>query len=234
MFRVRAGEVTVSVVGTRFTVEHQVDEAGDHVRVGVTRGIVEVSATNLKPRRLQAGERWSMGWQLETARPKTEHPTAAELPALPTATSVEAEAPEAAAHAASSASNASHQPETAALLWEAAISDRRRGDSVEEARKYEEILSRFPSDTRAGYAAFELGRVRMDAFKDYAGAIPPLRRAVKMGSGTTFHEHALARLCQSHGFLSQSAACEQTRAQYLDQYPNGAHAHAVASACGKR
>ena len=58
--RVRAGEVTVEVRGTRFTVVR----AGDHVEVHVDEGHVVVRAPEEREIHLYAGERWTRGQRL--------------------------------------------------------------------------------------------------------------------------------------------------------------------------
>jgi hypothetical protein len=55
-FAVRAGDVTVEVVGTIFSVER-----GDDVRVSVTRGVVSVTAAGRARVKVAAGETWSRG-----------------------------------------------------------------------------------------------------------------------------------------------------------------------------
>jgi transmembrane sensor len=228
IFLVRAGDAEVKVVGTRFVVERHQGDREDRVQVTVSRGAVQVGARGLPPRRLGTGERWSIGWQVESPPQvgKEVGQNAAPAPvAAPTADTSAAARPRGSAEPA---------PIDAASLWKDATSARERGDSTAEARAYEELLQQFPRDARTGYAAFELARVRMDAFKEPARALSPLERAVELGPGTTYYEHALARLAEAYAFVGRTADCERLRDRYLASYPSGAHVRFMTSICGTR
>jgi tetratricopeptide (TPR) repeat protein len=109
---------------------------------------------------------------------------------------------------------------------------RRNGQLREAADAYEALLRRYPSDGRAGLAAFELGRLRMDSLKDLPGAAQALERAVALAPGSAFREDALARLTLAYGGLGRRAECARARDHYLTSYPSGVHKEAVSSRCG--
>ena len=71
---------------------------------------------------------------------------------------------------------------------------RRAGRMREAADAYAALLASYPDDARAGLSAFELGRIRMDALDDEAGAIEALERSLAAGTAASFHEDALARI----------------------------------------
>jgi hypothetical protein len=99
------------------------------------------------------------------------------------------------------------------------------------ADAYADLLARHPGDARAGLSAFELGRIRMDALDDHAGAIQALERALAAGSNASFHEDALARIVVASDALGRGDACRKARARYLERYPDGVHANALAARC---
>ena len=99
---------------------------------------------------------------------------------------------------------------------------------------YQTFLSTYPRDGRAGLAAFELGRLRMDRLGDPAGALKALERAMALAPGSGFREDALARIVNASSSLGQLSRCSSAREQYLREYPNGVHRLRVSKACGAR
>lgn len=213
VFHVRAGDVEVRVVGTRFTVTHRVEAERAETIVEVSEGVVEVRAGGGDPRRVAAGQRFAMtfGGSEPPAEPET-----VEAPIEPQPSTVRRpqEAPS--------------QEEADALFEEARAA--RAGDPAQAAQRYGEFVRRFPRDPRAGLAAFELGRIRMDSLGDPAGAVAPLTRALR-SSGGAFREDALARLVRVHARLGNSDRCAELRERYLRQYPSGAYRSAVSGLC---
>ena len=236
-FSVKTGNVTVRVVGTRFSVSTTKAPDGRRVTVAVERGVVEVeSGPGSEPTRIREGETWS-----------TVESTAAPLPnasAEPGPSPAIEEAPKpapglpppaAAEHAkppAGPVEPAGKSEVTAAELFESANTARQGGDARGAAAAYEALLRRHPGDARAGLAAFELGRLKMDQLGDTRGAVAALQRAVAGAPGSAFREDALARLVRAYATLGNGEACERTRSAYLETYPNGVHAAAVGRACG--
>jgi TolA-binding protein len=198
------------------------------VEVSVSRGVVEVRSAR-RPgvvARVAAGQRW-----IETDI--DEAPTAAAATAAPTSVSPgRDDAPgEPPKHESAPAASAPAAP-GARELFEKAAESRRAGDAAAAARAYEDLLRLHPSDARAGLAAFELGRLRMDRLGDRAGAIAALERAVALQVGSTFREDALARLVSAYAAQGNFKACERARDRYLASYPGGVHAGAVTTRCG--
>jgi transmembrane sensor len=205
-FSVVAGDVVVKVVGTKFSVSRN---AG-RVEVEVQRGVVEVkSPTRAEPLRLAAGQ--SYREEPAERKPAVSEPE----PARP-------EPPE--PKPASSVSAARE-------LFDEANHVRRGGDTARAAELYESLLRRYPSDGRAGLAAFELGRLRMDSLNDLPGAASALERAVTMTPGG-FREDAIARLVRVYDSLGRSGECLRAKDRYLKSYPNGVHRDAIARRCG--
>jgi transmembrane sensor len=226
-FSLFAASVEVRVTGTRFSVE--LAPNGEGVEVAVERGSVEVSyplAAEPK-RRLAAGERWSID-----LRPSER----ARSDASPKERGPETEAPagEPAAAASDRPSTSSDVPATpgARELFDLGNAARRAGDNAGAARAYEALLSKHPSDPRAGLAAFELGRLRMGPLGDLRGAVQAFRRAIALAPGAGFKEDAMARLVEAYAALGELAQCRAARDTYLESYPRGVHSTSVAKKCG--
>jgi transmembrane sensor len=224
-FSVVAAGVEVRVTGTRFSVELSSQR---RVEVEVTRGSVEVSWRGAAvPKRLAAGERWSV----DLNQPSVEGtpPIASETPAPPSApTDVEAPAP--------SASHVPREPAVAGAreLFDLGNAARRAGDVAGAARAYELLLEHHPRDARAGLAAFELGRLRMDRLGDVHGAIQALQRAVALAPGAGFREDAMARLVDAYASAGATERCRSAQSAYLESYPAGVRASSIARRCGAR
>lgn len=220
-FTVAAAGLEVRVVGTRFSVKAEPASGGSRVDVRVHEGTVEVRRVGEASllARVGAGQTWSHVPELARL--------VADAPPLP---DVQPPSPPA-APVASSAAAAERAGPTARDLFEKAGAQRRAGDAAGAARAYEELLREHPRDARAGLAAFELGRLRMDRLGDSAGAIGALERAISLGVSTSFREDALARLVVAYSSQGNSAACARARDGYLRSYPHGVHATAVAASC---
>jgi TolA-binding protein len=214
-FTVAAAGIEVRVVGTRFNVV----ATGARVDVHVLEGTVEVrklgEASVLA--RVSGGESWSHVPELGSGPPASRGEAQLEVTPPPPA--------------ATSAAGAPPGGPTARELFENAGARRRAGDAAGAARAYEALLREYPRDARAGIAAFELGRLRMDRLGDSAGAIGALERAISLGVATSFREDALARLVVAYSSQGNSAACARARDRYLRSYPHGVHATAVAANC---
>lgn len=254
-FEVVAEGVRVQVVGTRFSVM-TADVAGGHrVTVSVERGaVVAGPESGGEPVRIREGESWS------TVRPDVpaahasalavpEVPATPPIPPAPEPASEKERARTAAAESDSvvvgraapspapqgGAAHIASRPtaeSTAQDLFEKANEARQGGDARGAATAYDSLLRHYPSDARAGLAAFELGRLKMDQLGDLPGAVAALGRAVTLAPGPGFREDALARLVRAHDALGNSQGCAAAQKQYLGSYPNGVHAAAVRKACG--
>jgi TolA-binding protein len=240
-FVVRASGVEVKVVGTRFSVSDEARADGAQVNVTVERGVVEVVSERHPGQvtRVAAGQSFSE-WVPALAPSPAENPSAGRVAApasaalasaAPAAPSVAA--PSVAVAASDAAARAVHEP-TARDLLDAANTARRAGDARAAADDYSQLLKKFPSDSRSGLAAFELGRLRMDRLSDLGGAIQALERAVQLAPGSGFREDAMARLVTAYAASGRGSDCARARDAYLSAFPAGVHADAVARGCGAR
>jgi TolA-binding protein len=254
-FEVVAEGVRVQVVGTRFSVM-TADVAGGHlVTVSVEKGaVVAGPESGGEPARIRAGETWS------TVRPEGPTAALASAPAVVATTPIPPAPEPVRAQENSGAAMAESEPlraappsaapqnavpenagrvgaraaaeSTAQQLFEKANEARQGGDPRGAAAAYDSLLRHYPSDARAGLAAFELGRLKMDQLGDLPGAVTALGRAVTLAPGPGFREDALARLVRAYETLGNSQGCGAAQKQYLGSYPNGVHAVAVRKACG--
>jgi transmembrane sensor len=101
----------------------------------------------------------------------------------------------------------------------------------EAAEAYTELLRRFPDDSRAGLAAFELGRVRMDALTQPKAALDAFGAALRSNPRASFREDAVARIVVAFDQLGEREACRLARDRYQKEFPGGVHALALASRC---
>lgn len=235
-FTVAAAGVSVRVKGTKFGVE--LAPSRDRVDVDVERGLVEVSWRNGAERRdLAAGEHWSIDLKAPAppASGAAEPPSTGAVEPVPpnTAEAPPADASVAPETAPSSAGRAPHEAGARELL-DLGNAARRAGDAAGAARAYEQLLMLHPTDGRAGLAAFELGRLRMDRLGDVPGAIQALQKAVLMAPGAGFREDAMARLVEAYARAGQSERCRSAQRAYLSSYPSGVHATAVSRQCAGR
>lgn len=235
-FTVAAAGVTVRVKGTKFGVE--LAAARDHVDVDVERGLVEVTFQD-QHRDLAAGEHWSIDLvhpQANVAASTATAATSGEAPEPSASGEPEADAaPAEGSRATSSSARPGHETTPGAReLLDLGNAARRAGDIAGAARAYEELLTLHPADGRAGLAAFELGRLKMDRLGDVRGAIQALQKAVMMAPGAAFREDAMARLVEAYARAGAGDRCRSAQSAYLSSYPNGVHATAVSRQCQAR
>jgi hypothetical protein len=223
VFVVHAGAFDVVDRGTRFVVG--VD--GDGVRVLVETGSVDiVRAHGSEPaRRLAGGESWTNG-PSATAAPidaASSGATAAlDLPptdpgAVPSSSSPETVRPPA-------------PPPGPRELLQAANDARLAGHPREAATAFDSLRHRYRGDVRAGLAAFELGRLRLDSLGDPSGAAEALADSIALAPGATFREDAEARLVEALD-RAHDGRCAAARKGYLVRFPGGLHAASVAARC---
>ena len=249
-FEVVAGVVSVRVVGTQFQVVKAARREGMEVEVVVKRGVVEVQRSDRSGdvRRLAAGETWSVWVAAEPVPVLTPAPAPAP-PAEPQAQPrrVRRHEPNSSAtdaargDTADAASSGPVKPgaglspanlESVRALFLRANVARRAGRMQDAALAYSELLRRFPTDSRAGVSAFELGRIRMDALGDPKGAAQAFTEALRSSHREGFQEDALARLAIAADATGDWDACRRARAHYLETYPDGVHVASLAVLCG--
>jgi transmembrane sensor len=228
-FVVAAGGVEVRVIGTRFSVANEAADAGRRVEVRVERGVVEVrgAGPDAEVVRVAAGHSWSQVTKTEAlvgegSEAETEPGTPADVEVAPRAT--RPEKPHAVARVGRSSAADARE------LFEQARSEWRAGKMAEAAKTYQSLLAAHPRDPRAGLAAFELGRLRMDRLGDMPGAVQALQQAVALAPGAELREDALARLVAASAAAHDHAVCTRSRARYLADYPSGVHHRTVSAA----
>jgi hypothetical protein len=239
-FVVSAGDVDVRVRGTKFRVAMGAD--AHDVTVSVAQGSVEVCRLGAAACRLiVAGESLRTGAPgvLEPPPPAKVEPTPAEAPVAPAAPArttaepthkVRPRAPYAALGTTGfDETLATASPEA---LFELADEARLAGAPRDAARAFDRLRHRYRTDPRAGLAAFQLGRLRLD-LGDATGAAEALTDALALGKRAPFREDAEARLVEALDAAGPSAAgrCAAARAAYLAAYPRGVHAAGVARRC---
>ena len=231
-FVVAAGSFDVVIVGTELRVV--LSESGG-VLVSVSRGRVEVRRRDRDEpvRSVAEGETWSSAPETTTdardpiAAPGTSAPAAATLSSTAIAPSAVV-APSALPFAAQMASAGPKE------LLEMAQEARMHGRPRDAALALDALRRRYHGDQRAGLAAFELGRLRMDSFGDLAGALEALDDALSRGGGAFYREDAEARRVAIFDSMGGGARCVGARDRFLASYPHGVHASAVAKRCGGR
>jgi transmembrane sensor len=207
--------VEVRVIGTHFSAELDESHVPAVVRVVVSRGVVEVvGRAGEHVARLNAGDR-------------------IEVSLAPPAASAVA-TPSAASELAAPAEHAAAAPADAAKLFETALDARRAGDTSGAVKAYAALLKQFPNDSRAGVAALELGRLRMDSQHAYGPAADAFRRAIAAAPNDGIREDALARLVEAVDAMGNQKACLAEQQRYLARYPSGVHAASVRGRCAAR
>ena len=225
-FVVAAGGVEVRVIGTRFSVANEEAENGidgtdgTRVEVRVERGVVEVrgAGPNAAIVRVEAGHSWSQVTKTEPLAGAVEVPVAVEA---------DPDADVAAAHKAPQRAARKAAVTDARELFEQARSLWRAGRIDAAAQTYQTLLASHPRDPRAGLAAFELGRLRMDRLGDMPGAVRALEQAVALAPGAELREDALARLAAASAAAHDRSVCKRARDRYLADYPGGVHHRTV-------
>jgi hypothetical protein len=231
-FVVHAGAFDIVDRGTRFAVRVE----GDSVGVSVDIGSVEVArAHGSEPTRtLAAGESWTSG---TTALPSATSPVAVPpaTDSLPPSLDVPSTAPSApssasSAPAGSATTSPSGSPGPSDLL-KTANDARMAGHPRDAAAAFDALRRHYRGDPRAGLAAFELGRLRLDSLGDPGGAAEAFADAIRLAPGASFREDAEARLVEALDRAHAGSACAAARRSYLARFPGGLHAASVAARC---
>ncbi len=227
-FAVRAGEVTVTVLGTLFTVERVADRVGISVEQGSVRVEWGVGFATLKE-----GE---SGWypplvvrtlDSRASQAKTGRVTSRSTGHTPPlASSQESVSPSGPAK--------SGKGESAEQLLSAADNARLSGQAEQGAHFLRRLLHEHRDDARAPLAAFTPGRMLLMELAnpiDAAGAFAEARRLSPHGP---LAEAALAREVEALNHAGASALAEDRAREYLRLYPDGRRAAAVQRMAGIR
>jgi len=213
------------VIGTHFSTELDLSRPPGVVHVRVGRGVVEVRRRSGETAsRLTAGDALDVALEpvapagaMATEPPAAHAPSSSAAPAAPSP-GVPPLVPAPA-------------PVDASKLFDAARAARAAGDVDGAARSYSILLKQFPGDERAGVAALELGRLRMDAQHAYRPAAEAFRRAIAAAPNEGVREDALARLVDALDAMHETDSCRRERRHYLQRYPRGLYVSRVAQAC---
>jgi transmembrane sensor len=242
-FSVLAGRVEVRVIGTTFTVRR--DTAAS---VRVERGVVEVWVEGTQRAVLTAGQSWDEAPLAVAPTVPAVEPIVVEAEPVDT---VESEprptravrparraSPKAAAPSAPeplpplpSSITPVTLPDDPSTLFKVALDARRAGRTSEAAQALRQFVARFPDDSRAGLALFELGRLEMDQLRSPSRAIDSLTQAVAKAPSGAFVEDALARITRLHHELKHADACRAAKDSYLKRFPSGVHAATLTGLC---
>ena len=225
-FVVNAGKVALVDRGTRFVV----DVEGDSVRVSVESGRLDIvrAASSETTIALTGGDSWTNGpaaARPTTAPPRSTPPAALEPP--PVAGSEDA-TPTAFPSIAPVRTPGGPGPRE---LLQSATDARLAGHPREAAAAFDTLRHRFRDDPRAGLAAFELGRLRLDSLGDPAGAAEALADSIMLAPDATFREDAEARLVEAFDRMHDVVRCASAQKTYLARYPSGLHAASVVARC---
>ncbi len=200
-FNVRVGDVTVSALGTVFTVERVADRVGvtvEHGRVRVDWGIGSrllgqgdsgwfpplVVSPPPSPPRVEPGRSKMVAAQKMTKQPQPED-------------------------------------EGAKGLLLAADSARLAGDPERGVALLESLLRQHPADPRAPLAAFSLGRLLMMELGRPRQAAAAFAEARRLSPEGPFAEDALAREVEAWHRVGQGDEARRLAREYLRLYPGG-------------
>jgi transmembrane sensor len=246
LFRVRASEVDVDVIGTRFTVEH-----GEHeVIIEVERGLVVVGGEPVSgERRLSPGQRLVVN--LET--PSMQGVAAGQELPVPSDTTPETElrSEESSArprwHAlarersfdeayellgAGGLARETERAVTPDQLFALADVARLSGHPRDAISPLERLVASFPTDRRAALAAFTLGRIHLDTLGEPELAGRAFARSLQLGPPPSLREDARARIVEAHARAGDRIGARRAAMEYLELYPSGRHAARVRSLAG--
>jgi transmembrane sensor len=232
---------TIEVVGTAFTVTRTERQ----VRVEVHKGIVLVRGERVPERvqRLTAGQHLELTEEPPRAaapspEPEPEpEPVQAPAPVAPppppvTAPRAQAESWRAAAakgdHASAYARlgdaglrrEARQARDIDTLLMLADVA-RQSGHPQQAAQLLEQAMREHPKDSRAGLAAFTLGRLELETLGKPARAAQAFARVIALGEPRSLQEDAHARLVQAHARAGAWEEAREAAARYEQLYPQG-------------
>lgn len=244
VFRVHAGNVTVEVLGTEFTVELR---TGD-VTVEVQRGTVRVASADGE-RLLRKGEMAVFADKplpppVVPANPPDVGPAPTDTPAESAPIEKAHDAP------APAARRARWQAAAARGNYDAAFGELKAGgaeavrDVPEElmlaadvarwshhpqaAVPYlQRVMSEHGKDPRSQLAAFTLGRVYLEELGRPREAAHAFARARALGKTGPLAEDALAREVEAWSRAGDKAKAMSAAEDYLRRYPEGSHASSV-------
>ena len=212
-----AGDVTVKVLGTRFTVGRE----ANGVAVAVERGKVLVEGARVPggSRVLLAGDTIVVPHAAEPARAAEPALAPEAVPVAPVPVPVAPAAPEIAREAPSEITKKTAQ--TSVDPMTRADAARREG----RPREAVGILSAMVEahDARASLAAFTLGKLHAEDLGDARTGATWFERAFALGLPTGLDEQALSRAVELHARAGAKAQAARVAAHYEARFPHGRH-----------
>lgn len=249
-FVVTARGVAVRVVGTRFRVALREELGVESVFVSVDEGRVAVDRGAVGTAMVSAGETWSA---IVSTPPSPPAPVVSAPPSGSASAPVHvvvkprgpkrklpgrfhelfAEGDYTAAYGQIEADDFHAWVDDlgAADLLELAVAARLSGHPRRAAIALERIRTAFRTNPRAGIAALDLARLRLDELNDAAGALVALDDAIALAPNADLKEDAEARRVQALEKLGDVARCIVARDDYLLRHPDGVHTTTVARRC---
>jgi len=216
----RALAVRVGGYEARVHGEHVVvHRLGFAIDVRAQGGDVDIAAPDGGLHTVHAGETWTA--KATEASPEAQAVESTPAPALSAAPPIDA-APAPSARPANGAK----------ALFDEAQRARADGRLRDAARLLDKLRQTYRHDPRAGFSAFELGRLRLDTLGDPRGAEEAFRDAIALAPGSPFREDAEARRVQALSRLGDHATCVAAAEAYLTRYPAGPYRNAVLVYCG--
>ena len=213
-FTVLAGDVTVTVLGTVFTVERE----GATARVAVSRGRVRV-AWPAGSAELAAGESGVFPREDAPVAPPTSPQT---IDARPAAAKASASA------TGSARSGQGVAAEDPAELLRVADEARIAGDGARAVATYRRMLVACPRAPRAPLASFSMGRVLLELL----GRPREAALAFAAARSGQLAEDALGREIEAWTRAGDAAKARERAEEYLRLYPTGRRAKSVRKAAG--
>jgi transmembrane sensor len=228
-FLVTAGDVTVEVVGTVFSVQHL---AGT-IEVKVEQGAVKVTgvggAWTLQPgdvRRLPAGQEQSVEGDASSPTPKrVVRSIRPERKETWRAYVHEGRYDE--AFAALGDASPSSLARSATLLLEAADAARYSGHPREAVAYLQEVLRVYGHEPLAALAAFTLGRLQLEQLGDAVAAARSFAQAYAVSANESLAQDALAREVEAWSKAGDRLSAAERARQYLQRFPQGPRAETV-------
>lgn len=218
---VEAGELSVEVVGTRFSVERQ----GTTTSVNVEHGLVLVRGERVPSGvvRLGAGERFELRASSVASTPSA---SATLAPAPPPPAGLPVPGNSSPASSASAIATGENEPDDA-VDRELSLADvaRTRRDHAAAVGHFEAAWRQAgPGDSRRGMAGLSLSRLLMTT--DPAKAATILRGSIA-DMPQPLMEDAMARLVEAEARAGNAAAANLAAAEYLRRFPQGRRASEV-------